>query len=260
LVLDSVAAFISDADVDLSIPAAIDVDSAGNVWVVDRRLAQVLIVDPDGVVLHTFGRAGGGPGEFRGPRGIGIRGDRAYVLDNVHGVQAFDMQGNHVSEYPAPRIFFDFDFTGEGTLVANNNRVWARGGMVSVIGADGGLLFETAFDLPEMPAIREQYFADFAAAPSADTFFFPSFVASALPVGDSLLLLWETAAGGPGLITVHGADGALVQRWLLPELDMGGGGLTTMDMGVDVARRRLYVSVSDIATVFRFALPDDATF
>ncbi len=326
IVLEGLEVVLSDADVDLSFPAAIDVDADGNIWVVDRRLHQMLVVSPEGEVLRTIGRNGEGPGEFRGPRGLGIRGDRVYVLDNVHGVQAFDMEGNYLAEYPAVRIFFDFDFTGDGGLVTNSYRVWARGAMIAALspgggepvlvgelpfpdtegfnfralqqqvlegtipdvlrngalpvvaadgslwvvihtestirryGADGALLSETSFDLPEMPGMVAQYLADFAAAPPGDSFFFPSLVGAGLAVDDSVLLLWETAEGEPGLITVHGADGAIIQRWLIPELDMGGGGFTDLGLAVDLPRRRLYVSVSDIATIFGIDLPDSVAF
>jgi len=324
LVIEGFEPLISDADIDLSLPAAIDVDAAGNVWIADRRLHQVLVVSPEGEVLHTIGRNGGGPGEFRGPRGVGIRADRAYVLDNVHGVQSFDMQGKYVDEHPAPRIFVDFDFTADGGLVASNNRVWARGGLVSVLGpdgeergligeppfagaggfnfrgareailaeaipdvlrngslpiaapdgslwvvvhteallrrygSDGALLFETPFELPELPAIEAQYYEDFRTAPSGDLFFFPSFVADGVALNDSLALLWDTVEGSPGLITVHDATGAVVQRWVLPELDMGGGGFTILSLAIDASRRRLYVGVSDIATIFGVDLPEQA--
>lgn len=325
IVLEGLEVILSDADVDLSMPAAIDVDADGNIWVVDRRLHQMLVVSPEGEVLRTIGRNGEGPGEFRGPRGLGIRGDRVYVLDNVHGVQAFDMEGNYLSEYPAVRIFFDFDFTGDGGLVTNNNRVWARGAMIAALGPDGGeptlfgelpfpdtefnfralqeqvlegtipdvlrngalpvaaadgslwvvihtestirrygadgtLLSEISFLLPELPGIIDQYLADFAAAPPGDSFFFPSLVGAAFAIDDSLLLLWETVEGEPGLVTLHGPDGAIVQRLLIPELDMGGGGGTVMGLAVDLSRRRLYTSVSDIATIFGIDLPDSVAF
>jgi len=138
IVLDGLEVVLSDAAVDLSFPAAIDVDADGNIWVVDRRLRQMLVVSPEGEVLRTIGRNGEGPGEFRGPRGLAVRGDRVYVLDNVHGVQAFDIEGNYLSEYAAVRILFDFDFTGDGGLVTNNNRVWARGAMIAAVSPGGG--------------------------------------------------------------------------------------------------------------------------
>ena len=326
VVLEGLEVVISDADVDLAIPAGIDVDAEGNVWIVDRRLAQVLVVDPEGAVLRTFGRAGGGPGEFRFPRGMGIRGEHAYVLDNVHGVQSFGLEGNYVDEYQAPRLTADFDFTGDGGLVNNNNRVWVGGGMVSVLApgaeepvlfgellfpdtsgfnfrafdqqvregtipdllrnggipaaaadgtvwlaihteqivrryaADGTLLSETTFELPELLAIIDQYLADFASLPQGDAFFFPSVIGAAHAVGDSLLLLWETVEGEPGLITVHGPDGSLIQRLVIPGLEIGGGGTSVMDLTVDEDRRRLYISISEIATIFGVDLPDSVAF
>ena len=88
VVVEGRGVLLSDADVDLSIPVSVDIDGGGNLWVVDRRLNRVLVVSPDGEVLRTVGRNGEGPGEFRAPRGLGVRGDHVYVLDNVHGVQA----------------------------------------------------------------------------------------------------------------------------------------------------------------------------
>lgn len=315
---------ISDADVDLAMPAAIDVDAAGNVWIADRTLHHLLIVGPQGEILRTLGRAGGGPGEFRAPRGIGVRGAYAYVLDVAHGVQRFEMDGTYVDEYdPASLAVSDFDFTGDGGMVLSGNRVWAVGGLVQLLGpdgsaralvgeplfpaedfnfaeirrqildgeipaavrngalpvvapdgslwavvhtelmvrrygADGRLLFETPFELPELPAIVAQYHEDFLESLGRDAFFFPTFAAAGVAVGDHLLLLWETVAGRPGLITVHGPQGDLVQRWLLPELDMGGGGFDILTMAFDAERRRLLIGASEVATIFAIDLPESA--
>lgn len=322
IALEDVESLISDADVDLALPASIDTDAAGNVWITDRTLHQVLIVSPQGEVLQTIGRPGGGPGELRGPRGVAIRGGHAYVLDNAHGVQRFDMSGEYVDEYdPAARVLFDLDFTGDGGMVFSSNRVWAMGGLVQVLGPDGAerglvgeplfpaegfnfrevrqaildgeipevarngalpvvapdgalwvvvhterllrrygpdgtLELETTFELPELPAIEQQFYEDFRAIPGGDVFFFPSFVADGVAVEQSLLLLWETVPGSPGLVTVHDASGELAQRWLLPTIDMGGGGTTILTMALDAERRRLYIGVSDIATIFRVDLSD----
>jgi len=332
VVVEGLEIVLSDADTDLSNPAAIDVDGDGNIWVADQRLHHVLVISPDGEILRTVGRNGEGPGEFRAPRGVGIRGDRAYVLDNFHGVQSFDMEGNYVAAYPTPRVLSDFDFVGDGGLVASNNRVWTRGGLISALGpdgeergligdlpfpdmsgfnfndlraqilegtipealrnsalpvaapdgslwvvihtestlrrygADGALLSETRFEIPELAAIEAQYYENFRDFPSADAFFFPTFAASGFANDDYLLLLWNTVEGASGMVTVHDDSGALVQRVLLPELDMGGGGFTpgsglaTLRMAVDAPRRRLYVSVSDRATIFGVDLPDTVRF
>ena len=326
IVIDSGQVLLSDAIVDFSTPAAIDVDGGGNLWIADRRLNHVLVVSPDGEVLRTVGRNGEGPGEFRAPRGLGVRGERAYVLDNIHGVQAFDMTGEYVGEYATPRIVFDFDFSGDGGVVASSSRVWMRGGLVAALGpdgadrgligeppfadledfnlgalreqllqgtipdalrngalpvtapdgslwvvlhteavvrrygADGSLLHETPIDVSELAGIEQRYYEDFRAVPGGDVFFYPSFVADGFATDDYLLLLWDTVEGDPGLVTVHDDTGGIAQRWSLPGLDMGGGGFTVLAMAVDASRRRLYVSVSEIATVFRFDLPDSAVF
>jgi len=165
LVIEGARPLISDVDIDLSLPAAIDVDADGNLWIADRTLHHVLVVNEEGELLRTIGRNGAGPGEFRGPRGLGIRGDHAYVLDNVHGVQSFDMQGEYVAEYPAPRIAFDFDFTGDGGLVTSTFRVWPRGALVMALGPDGEELalfgelpFEGAEDF-NFRELRESFLA-----------------------------------------------------------------------------------------------------
>jgi hypothetical protein len=321
-VIDDVAPLISDADIDFALPAAIDVDGAGNVWIADRTLHQVRVVSADGEVLRTIGRDGGGPGEFRFPRGLAVRGEHVYVLDNAHGVQRFDMAGDYAGEYdPAVRVLFDFDFTGDGGIVVSNNRVWARGGLAAVLGpdgeerglvgeppfagaegfnftevreairggeipdvarngalpvaapdgslwavlhtearvrrygVDGELMLERAFELPELAAIEAQFFEDFRDAPASDTFFFPSFAADGVATADGLLLLWDTVAGDPALVTVHDRDGAVAQRWLLPAIDIGGGGVTVLTLALDASRRRLYIGVSDVATIFAADLP-----
>jgi len=322
LVIEDVEILISDADVDLSFPGAIDVDAAGNVWIADRTLHQVLVISPEGEVLRSIGRNGGGPGEFRGPRGVGIRGDYAYVLDNAHGVQWFDMQGDYVAEYAAPRIVFDFDFTGDGGIVTSSFRVWPRGALVAALGPDGqetalfgevpfagaenfnfrelreaflagtlpdvsrngalptvapdgslwvafhtekllrrygpaGTLFiETSFELPELAAIEARFYEDFRDAPNTDSLFFPSFIADGVAVGETLLLLWESVEGTPGLVTVHDGSGSLVQRLVFPGLDTGGGGLAVRSMALDLPRRRLYIGISDIGTIFAIDLPE----
>lgn len=42
------------------------VDDDGNVYLLDAQLSEIKIYDPDGNFLNTIGRAGEGPGEFRG--------------------------------------------------------------------------------------------------------------------------------------------------------------------------------------------------
>lgn len=60
----------------------VDVDSDGNIVVLDRRSYTVSWFSPDGRFLGVVGREGGGPEEFREPEGMAIGpNDHVYVLD-----------------------------------------------------------------------------------------------------------------------------------------------------------------------------------
>ena len=59
---------------ELSAPADIALDAAGNVYVADTGNHRVQVFTAAGVFLRTFGRLGRGQGEFYNPRGIAVRG------------------------------------------------------------------------------------------------------------------------------------------------------------------------------------------
>jgi len=68
-------------------PATIDVDRAGNVYVVDVLNSRVQKFDPNGNVLGTFGRRGGLPGTFFRPKGVTVDASgRLYISDSFLGV------------------------------------------------------------------------------------------------------------------------------------------------------------------------------
>jgi hypothetical protein len=48
----------------------VELSTDGRIFVVDGQSSQVRAFLPDGTLAFTFGRSGGGPGEFRDPRGI----------------------------------------------------------------------------------------------------------------------------------------------------------------------------------------------
>lgn len=326
IVIDNLEVVVSDAVVDISVPSDVDIDAQGRVYVVDRRLRQILVVSPEGDVVGTIGRGGQGPGEFGRPPGLAVRGEILWVLDLNRGVQALDLDGNYLAEYPVQGVFRDFAFGPGGGLMFANSRVYRRGGLVAVLdeggeevalvgelvapdatewafgplreavlqgtipeefrnhslpiaGPDGTvwvflqtelllrrygpefrLLAEARLDIPEREAIMEHYFVEFAAAPAADSFFFPTLVQDGFATADRALLLWGTVEGQPGLITVHDASGAIVQRLLLPALDSGASLNSMWRLTVDMPRRRLYVTVSDTASLMAADLPDEVLF
>ena len=248
------------------------------------------------------------------------------MLDNVHGVQLFDLEGTYLSAYSTPRIFSDLDIGADGGVIFSNNSVYSSGAQVGrvapsgevlepigtivfpdaepmrlgavaeavvagdipdvlpnhtmpIAGPDGSiwavsptesllrhytpageLLSEASIEIPELPAIQQQYLADFAASTGRDLFFFPNYVEDGVASRDGLLLLWSTREGDPDLITVHDDGGQLIQRLLLPKITDGGGGTMALRMAYHEARRRLYISASDTATVYAVELPESVQF
>jgi len=91
-----------DDEVLLGVVTSGVTDEAGNVYLVDRQLSQVLVMSPDGELLETLGREGEGPGEMRQPHGL-------FVTPSGIGV---------VQGFPAKVVFINSDGTpgGEATL------------------------------------------------------------------------------------------------------------------------------------------------
>ncbi len=76
-------------------PASIDIDAAGNVFVVDVLNARVQKFDPAGTHLLTIGKLGGKAGTFFRPKGVAIDSSgNIFVSDSFLGViQVFDSAG-----------------------------------------------------------------------------------------------------------------------------------------------------------------------
>lgn len=89
----------------LNSPVALAVDSAGNLYVLDRDNARVQVFDRDGNVLNRWGVLGGQPGQFATPAAI--------ALDPQDYVYVADTANNRVQK-----------FTSTGTL----NAVWGDSG------------------------------------------------------------------------------------------------------------------------------------
>jgi sugar lactone lactonase YvrE len=86
-------------------PFGIDIDSLGNIYVVDSGNHRVQKFDSAGNFLSTWGSAGSGIGQFLRPTGIAVdHRDRVYVADLLnHRIQVFDTAG-----------VFDFEIGGPG--------------------------------------------------------------------------------------------------------------------------------------------------
>jgi DNA-binding beta-propeller fold protein YncE len=77
-------------------PAAIRNDKNRVLYVVDRRNDQVHVFDQSMKYIRSWGKHGGGTGEFRGPTDLSFSksGETVFVVDSLNRrVQAFDLQG-----------------------------------------------------------------------------------------------------------------------------------------------------------------------
>jgi len=64
-----------DDELFFGMPIQIVEDEAGNVYVLDSQVSEIVVFSPDGEHLRTIGREGEGPGEFRGANDMFIRPD-----------------------------------------------------------------------------------------------------------------------------------------------------------------------------------------
>lgn len=80
-------------------PFMLDLDSAGNVYIVEVINTRVKVLDPEGNYLTTIGTWGVEQGRFYRPKGVAVdSGNRVFVSDSYLGViQVFDNQGRFLA-------------------------------------------------------------------------------------------------------------------------------------------------------------------
>jgi hypothetical protein len=78
---------------------AVTFDATGNLYILDRDNARVVVLGPDGRFLRSIGKKGEGPGEFGLPMNLTILSDgRLAVFDGASGtVSLFDRSGRYLS-------------------------------------------------------------------------------------------------------------------------------------------------------------------
>jgi hypothetical protein len=85
--------------------ADIEIDDAGNVYLLDSQLAEVKIYDKDGNFINAVGREGEGPGEFRMPSAIFFtrEGNIAVVQTMPGKIVVLTPDGDPAGEFPIPK-------------------------------------------------------------------------------------------------------------------------------------------------------------
>jgi DNA-binding beta-propeller fold protein YncE len=102
---------------NFSKPGTLEMDQAGNLYVLDVGNSRVQVFDPDLSFVEAWGEPGTGPGQFNLPSAISFSPDeqRLYILDSYnYRVQVFDPSGQ-----------FLFDFGGPGA--GQSQFIWPYG-------------------------------------------------------------------------------------------------------------------------------------
>lgn len=91
-----VGSALGDAWEEFGTIGRVGFDDAGNLHVLDRLAARVVVVNPDGGFVREFGRRGEGPGEFQSPMDMVVMHDgRVVVADMGHrAYHLFDPGGD----------------------------------------------------------------------------------------------------------------------------------------------------------------------
>ena len=115
----------------LEVPTDVLVHSSGLVYVADCGNHRIAVFSQEGELVRTFGTQGGGKGEFKFPRGVGVSPDdqHLYVSDrNNHRVQVFTLEGRYVREFGTDQLKGPccLTVTSDGNVLVvddENNRV-----------------------------------------------------------------------------------------------------------------------------------------
>lgn len=97
-------------------PAALEVDAYGRLYVLDAQAGQVRVFDASGRHVRSFGRQGAGPGELAQPMGMAMAGDSALwvvdpgnarfsVFDTTGAVRATVPRASGLAMFPWPGRF-----------------------------------------------------------------------------------------------------------------------------------------------------------
>jgi DNA-binding beta-propeller fold protein YncE len=88
----------------ITMPNDIDLDSFGNIYVVDSKKNNIKVIDGNGEIINIIGSTGSGDGKFLFPTSITIdRENREmFVGDQINGrVQLLDLEGNFKKSFDA---------------------------------------------------------------------------------------------------------------------------------------------------------------
>ena len=97
---------------------AIDVDSQGNLYVLDAENCRVSKFDVEGRLIDYWGKEGLGPVEFQHPRALFVVGDSLLYVFHDGGAEVMDLGGSFRRSVLANEIY-DVKVCSEGKIVYN---------------------------------------------------------------------------------------------------------------------------------------------
>lgn len=183
--------FGSEADDDDGVlfgPAAICVDDAGNVYVLDYKMFCVKKYGPDGEFLRSFSRQGEGPGELAQAYEMTMTPDgRLVVFDGGnHRFTIFDGDGEYVDSHGFQGWVSKFQSTADGSFVVLYNVMkedWMeKGSFYRVVRMGADLATETPIDSAYIKDSQIVQATDNSMT-SVGNPFAPRFMAAASPLG-----------------------------------------------------------------------------
>jgi DNA-binding beta-propeller fold protein YncE len=143
-ILTADGAFVALVEGEFFSPRGVAVAGDGRIYVADSGNNRIVVARPDGVVEHTFGSPGSGPGELAEPVGlaVGPRGD-VYVVDVANGRVQIFAADVEVRTAIAIDGWRSAAFSEPYVAVADNGVIWVTvpmAGEVRGYGRDGALL------------------------------------------------------------------------------------------------------------------------
>ena len=90
---------IEDTLRTFTLPASMEIDEEGSIYILDPRYASIKKFDKTGKYLKSFGRNGTGPGEMQFPNSLSILGDTIYVSNPpARKMVKFSLNGEFYSD------------------------------------------------------------------------------------------------------------------------------------------------------------------
>lgn len=191
----------------------------GEAYVLESRAREIRVFSPEGQRVRTVGRPGSGPGEFESPGGFGLLGDTLWVADSFR---------NRISWFgPSGELLFtttgaDVPITLEGSDITIPARPLRPlpGGLIESVPMYSANLLTRQYQFPVVHFTREGEVVDTAGwttvgpARAVDVggralqvpTLRPSSPISSAVDGDSVVVQWQDAGEGSGILEIVRRD------------------------------------------------------